>query len=387
MNRTYDVFVDNGLYILSSYLDKDIEEVVIQDIIDSTEMMANKFAKYEGCDFYKKNISMGFQNSSYTQKSSVIEQFDLVLKNIGEDEYCSICGEKHIKLMADSKYLSSMSRVFMPKIHANTFANYINNLQTVNICPVCLYLSMLSLFNCTKTSDTLTLYISDDNEFMEDYTYRKQSEMELNISTDLKFDKKNQKWFYKHIEETVEYIIHNDKMYNGYIQAISFNNSSQTEIYMDNHLSNKDVKVIKLLEEKSLLSEFKEKWLYKYFIDGKLQNNYTSYIVDFSTNKIKVSKELFNELEEAYSKLSKDKLNLIKEVCSKVYSSNCKDELKQLKGVSNINQFENLLISWSEKYKEKTDKVLFTMEEFDYICSIREYGITKNRMIIEFMSL
>ncbi|HID0768126.1 TPA: hypothetical protein ACXDAZ_002656 [Clostridium botulinum] len=401
MERSYNVFVDNGLYVLAYYLEKDIEDITIEDIKNSTELFTNKFNEYENCDYYKKNISMGFQNSAYTQglkkdkktkkvcetrAEKVKNQFDLILSNIGNDEYCTVCGQKHIKLDADYEFFKSMSRSLMPNIHANTFANYINNLQIVNICPVCLYLSMISLYNCTKTSDTLTLYVSDDTDFMEDYTYQKQLELNQNIIGQVK-ESKEQKKHYISIEETIENIIHNTKIYEGYIQAISFNNSAQVEKYIESFISNEDVNFIKTLEEKSLLSEFKEKCLFKALIDNNLQDNYLNYVFDFNKGQLKITKELFQSIEEVYNKLGSDILEFIKNICNKIHKTNTKDEIKQLKQISNLNQFEKLLLKWNEEYKSKNEDSLFTLEEFDVLCDYKKYKQIKNRMLTQFMLL
>lgn len=402
MDRTYNVFVDNGLYVLGYYLDKDIEDITIDDIKNSTEIFANKFEDYSECEYYKKNIFMGFQNSSYTQglkidkktkesietrMEKVNKQFNLMLNNIGEDEYCFICGGKHIKLDADDDYLKSMSRAFMPHIHANTFFNYTNNLQIVNICPICLYLSMISLYNCTKTSNTLTLYISDDDEFMEDYTYEKQIELSQNISMQLKEDK-NQKRFLAHMLEVVENTINSEKLYKGYIQAISFQNSAKVEEYTDKILSNKDLKFIKNLMEKSLLSEFKKEGLFKDLINEQLQDNYISCVFDFNKEKLRVSKELFMEIEEVYSKLRKEKLELIKDICNKIYDNNDKDEIQQLKNINNLTQFQELLLNWNEMYKNKKNINLFNkIEEFQGLCDYKDFKTVKNTMLMQFMLL
>ncbi|WP_243153372.1 hypothetical protein [Clostridium sporogenes] len=401
MERSYNVLIDNGLYILGHYLKKDIEDITIEDIKNSTELFANKFGEYENCNYYKKNISMGFQNSAYfqglkkdketkkvceTRVEKVKNQFDLILNNIGNDEYCSICGKKHIKLDTDINYISSATRCLMPHIHANTFANYMNNLQIINICPICLYLSMISLYNCTKTSDTLTLYISDDGDFMEDYTYQKQLELNQNIIAQAKESKK-QKKYYTSIEETIQNIIHNTKIYDGYIQAISFNNSTQVEKYIESFLSNKDINFIKTLEEKSLLSEFKEKGLFKALINNNLQSNYLNCVFDYNKGKLRISEELFHDIEEVYNKLEKDKLDLIKNICNKIHKTNIKNEIRQLKAIDSLNKFEGMLLKWNEQYLKENNNNLFTLEEFDILCDYKKYKQIKNRMLAQFMLL
>ena len=307
MNRTYNIFVDNGLYVLGYYLEKDIKDITFDDIKNSTGIIAELFKKYGECDYYKKNIDRGFHNSAYTQnlkkinktietrEEKVKRQYDLILNNLGEDEYCSICGEKHIKLNIDENYRSALSRCLMPRLHSNTFINYINNLQLVNICPICIYLSMISLFNTYKSGGNLILYNSDDNNFLEDYTYKIQSQLEQNIFINAKEPKKN-----KTITESIEDIISfNKKDYNGYIQIISFYNGGQrSEFYKEDILSKKDIVFIKKLQDKMLLSEFKLKGLFNNLIKNKLQNNYLKYVFDNKKQDFTVSIELFKEIEE-----------------------------------------------------------------------------------------
>lgn len=393
MERTYNVFVDNGLYVLGHYLQKNINDIIIEDLKNSTSLFADKFIEYENCGYYKKNIDMGFHNSAYTQatkkgntkQQNVLNQYNSILNNIGDDEFCTICGKKHIKLNPDASYLSSLSRCLMPRLHANTFVNYINNLQLVNICPICVYLSMLSLFNFNKAGASIVLYNSDDEEFMEDYTYEMQIKLVQNISMQAT-ENKDKISNTRYIENTIENILNKHKLYNGYIQAISFYNGGQSETYLENIVTKKDLNFIGKINSMSLLSEFKEKWLFSYLVEGKLQKNYLYYVSD-GEYKLKVSKELFNEIEKEYCRLSNEKLQLIKDICNKVYKTNAKNEVSQLKGVSNINQFENLLIKWNEEYKAKANQVLFEIEDFDKICNIKEYILVKNRMLVQFTLL
>jgi len=395
MDRTYNVFVDNGLYVLGNYLEKDINDITIEDVKDSTKMFSEKFIEYEGCGYYKKNIDMGFHNSSYTQKipkgvskvQNVKKQYDLILDNIGEDEYCSICGKKHIKINCNKKFLSSFSRSLMPRLHSNTFINYINNLQIVNVCPICLYLSMISLFNFSKAGNAIVLYNSDSDEFMENYTYEMQIQVIQNLLSNTP-ERKEKISNFKYIEKTIENIIHdNKKGYDGYIQAISFYNGGQSELYKENLISDKDLKFIEKLENESLLSDFKFMGLFENLIEGQLQNNYMSYVFNYNDEKLKISEELFKEIEEEYSKLNKNKLELIENICEKVYKTNNKNEVLQLKDISNLSQFEKLLVKWNENYMEKTNNILFQLNEYDEMCDFKEFQSTKNRMSIEFMQI
>lgn len=395
MNRTYDTFVDNGLYVLSYYLDKNIEEITIDNIKNSTEYFSNKFVEYEKCGFYKKNIDMGFHNSQYTQtgvkgslkKDNVLNQYNLLLNNIGDDEYCSICGEKHIKLDIDEQYNKCLTRSLMPRLHSNTFMNYTNNLQRVNVCPICLYLSMLSLFNYNKAGSDIVLYDSDDNEFMEDMTYEKQLEVKQNIAMNTK-EPKGKISNFKFIQNTIEHIINSKKLYNGYIKAVSFYNGGQSEDYSEELISKKDMIFINNLMKKSLLAEFKEKYLFNKLINNQLQTNYIPYVMDFNKGELKISKELFTEIEEVYNKLSQDKLQLVKNICKKVYSTNNKDEISQLKNISSIIDFQELLIKWSAQYEKiKHENMFDSIEDFDALCNFKEFKTIKNTMLMQFMLL
>ncbi|WP_242846379.1 hypothetical protein [Clostridium botulinum] len=397
MNRTYNIFVDNGLYVLANEIDKEIEDITLEDIKNSTDIFAKRFEDYTNCEYYKKNVSMGFQNSAYTQKLSsneknraekVQNQYNLILSNIDNDEHCSVCGEKHIKLNAQINYISSFTRCLMPHIHANTFVNYINNLQIVNICPVCLFLSMLSIFNFNKTGDRIILYNSDNNEFMKDYTYEKQIEVKRNIIMCAK-ECKEKTYYMKNITETIEKIVDEGNKYNGYIEAISFINSAQNEGYDEYLISSKDLKFMKNLTNKSLRNEFQGLGFFRDLITRRLQSNYTSCVLRNLRNSYNdnLSSKLLNEIEEEYSKLKKEKLDLIKEICEKIYETNDIDEIKELKSVDSGNKFEELLIEWNESYKDKKKEDLFDIDQYNMLVEFKEFKSTKNRMIIGFMNL
>ncbi|NFV19253.1 hypothetical protein FDF96_05095 [Clostridium botulinum] len=85
--------------------------------------------------------------------------------------------------------------------------------------------------------------------------------------------------------------------------------------------------------------------------------------------------------------MKKEKLDLIKKVCKKVYETNDIDEIKELKGVDSFNKFEELLIGWNESYKEKKKEDLFDLDQYDMLVDFKEFKSTKNRMIIGFMNL
>ncbi|AYF55446.1 hypothetical protein G8S49_11625 [Clostridium botulinum C] len=85
--------------------------------------------------------------------------------------------------------------------------------------------------------------------------------------------------------------------------------------------------------------------------------------------------------------MKKEKLQLIKKVCEKVYKINDIDEIKELKEVDSFNKFEELLIKWNDIYVNNKNKNLFDLDQYDMLVDFKEFKSTKNRMIIAFMNL
>ncbi|MCD3276687.1 hypothetical protein FDC62_11430 [Clostridium botulinum] len=85
--------------------------------------------------------------------------------------------------------------------------------------------------------------------------------------------------------------------------------------------------------------------------------------------------------------MKKEKLDLIKEICEKIYETNDIDEIKELKSVDSGNKFEELLIEWNESYKDKKKEDLFDIDQYNMLVEFKEFKSTKNRMIIGFMNL
>ena len=67
MDRSYNVFVDNGLYVLAYYLNKDINDITYQDIENSIDLMSDKIEEFVSCEKYSNLKSMCFSNSTLTQ--------------------------------------------------------------------------------------------------------------------------------------------------------------------------------------------------------------------------------------------------------------------------------------------------------------------------------
>lgn len=383
MNRTYNIFVDNGLFVLANYLNKEIEQIQIEDIINQEEVkhFSDLFDKAYETEKYRGVAFSSFQNSSYTQSTNVNKQFNDILNQIvDKGDVCSICGENTVPDY-DKVFISSLTKSMMPRLASNTFFNFSNNLKKQNVCPICLYLSMLSFFNIKSVLGQCVLFNSDNNEYLYDYTY--EHDIELNrdiISNATKYKKEKNITYRGELSKLIESKINNNKIYDGYIEIVKFYNSSQGESYDIEILNKKDISFLKELMSISLLSEFKEKGLFYNLCKGILQKNYLSCV--FQNEQLKISKELFEKIEERYCRLSEKKLELIKNVSKQVYNKLSKDILKDLKGIDKLNQFEKLLIGWIESIPE-----LMTIEEFNSLCNIKEFSSIKNRMYVELINL
>lgn len=382
MERTYNTFVDNGLFVLAYYLEKNIDEVTIEDILNSVDLMEKEIKNTLSCEKYSSMAFSSFQNSQYTQaKKKVKEQFQLILSNLGDEEYCSVCGKKHIKSHEDLKYKKALSRCLSPTLSTNTFFNYSNNLKQLNICPICIYLSMLSFLNTRPLIGLCLLMNSDDDEFMYYITKKINEEREGNIRLNAKKDKANKEInVYKLKKEFIKDIIFNENTYDGYIEATIYLNTAQNESMQQELLTKRDMEFLRMLNKKSLLSQFDEKGLFFYILNGHLRNDYLSCV--FNKDGLKVSMELFQLIEEEYNKVGKNIIELIKRICKKVFESTETKEIADLKMIQTQSDFEELLVKWRGSIDN-----LMTLEEFEMLTDYKNYRRNKNRMLIEFYEL
>ncbi|EHK2388148.1 hypothetical protein KCL52_001518 [Clostridium perfringens] len=382
MERTYNTFVDNGLFVLAYYLEKNIDEVTIEDILNSVDLMEKEIKNTLSCEKYSSMAFSSFQNSQYTQaKKKVKEQFQLILSNLGDEEYCSVCGKKHIKGHEDLKYKKALSRCLSPTLSTNTFFNYSNNLKQLNICPICIYLSMLSFLNTRPLIGLCLLMNSDDDEFMYYITKKIDEERKKNIISNAKKDKANKEInVYKLKKEFIKDIIFNENTYDGYIEATIYLNTAQNESMQQELLTKRDMEFLRMLNKKSLLSQFDEKGLFFYILNGHLRNDYLSCV--FNKDGLKVSMELFQLIEEEYNKVGKNIIELIKRICKKVFESTETKEIADLKMIQTQSDFEELLVKWRGSIDN-----LMTLEEFEMLTDYKNYRRNKNRMLIEFYEL
>lgn len=310
MNRSYDALVDAGLFVVARYYDKDIEDVTIEDIRNSLDFFEDRWKKAKEIKCYSSLAFSLFQNSALTQKNmNLSDKCNKILDTLGEDEVCTVCGERHIDI---AKYTSDevdISKTFRSGLPSSKFYNFSNNLTFVNVCGVCLVLSLLSIFNTKMAGGQGIITISDNDEYMYDMTYKNWEEMDNNILSEVKEEKVK---YTEAIKEIIKNAVSNNKIYEGYIKIIAYRNSARDESYTEYEVLNEELLLINTLLEKSLYDEANEKGIIMGIISGKIKRNYLKYVS--KNNEIIVSKELLNIIERKYDKMDRKSSELIKEV-------------------------------------------------------------------------
>lgn len=252
MERTYNPMIDNGLFIAEYYLEIPYEDITIDLLFNNIEMFSQKLAEtIELDDFYRRIAYSTHINSCLTQvprnrsrQSIIYKQLEEVLDNIGNDKNCFCCGEKQVNIdfKTDRRYLYGLV--------SQTFYNSANNLQTVDLCPVCVFLSLLSLLNIQKIGMP-TLYISDSDKFMRYITKEIQnllkSEKDIASFLDVKSELKST------VLVNLALLDFEDM---GYLSQFCFQNSGQIVNDVERFLNKKDLELLITLNEKDLLEEF-----------------------------------------------------------------------------------------------------------------------------------
>ncbi|HBE9429204.1 hypothetical protein [Clostridioides difficile] len=385
MDRSYNVFVDNGLYVLAYYLNKDINDITYQDIENSIDLMSDKIEEFVSCEKYSNLKSMCFSNSTLTQpkgKVTLNEKLKGFVKNQG-DEYCSLCGQYKAKVKIEDKEYN-IGRSYMPNLVANTFYNFSNNFQGLNVCPYCLVLTMYSILNC-RVSRYAFLYNSTSSEFMEDYTFRIQKE---NL-TDVELGAKKEKEKYS-IVKLLESLVCKYNLFDGDIEQYMFNNSGQSQDIQVNRIKNKYVNLLIKLQEKALLSNFEKLHLDRYILNGTLESNYLREIYKVKKEEKMDEKEQknFDELviflNREVNVLKKVKIDIIKKLTDKLKTSNLDiDKIyKELKMLGKFYAYEDWLVNLNEMYYEKTGEKLFEAEDYIELDDIRSFRQIKNLILV-----
>lgn len=374
MDRTYDVFVDNGLFVLAYYLNKEIEDITDEDIFNNIDMMCDKIMEFVNCEKYSNLKSMMFANSTLTQtksKSTVNDYLNNFYKTKG-NEICSCCGNKR----ADVKN-KDLNRSYLPNRVANTFYNFSNNLSSVNICGICAILTMFSILNA-RVYGLAYLYNSDNNDFLYDYTYERQEENKRDILLDSKKDKES----ISNVD-ILENLLNGNKLYDGYIQIYKFNNSGQTQDLEIEDINSNNVRLLSNIIKSGLLNEFKEYGLMYYLIKGNLQNVYLSKITD--DENLKCSIELFRMLNREVNNLGEEIKNTILSISNKLINEDRIKIIKKIKLIKSFRDFEQLLIEIADTYNDKYGEALYTLDEYMLLDNRLKYNQIKNLLIVSLM--
>lgn len=335
MNRTYMPMIDNGLFVAEYYLGKPYTEITIDDLFNNTELFASKIADLiETTEFYRKIVYSTHMNSSFTQTSKkkskdtmIAEQFKFLLESVGHDKNCIYCGKEQVNLELN------IDRKFMYGLISQTFYNSANNLQTVDICPICAYLSMISILNIQKIGMP-TLYISDSDDLMRSITKNAQELItdKHNLDDKINIDSKLK------ASRLVELCLDNSNITIGYVTQFCFQNAGQMVNDIERTLYRKDIGFLNKLKTEELLDEFMSLGFH-----NRLALNLPIRISDIS-----ISPRLFKILEDF--ELKEEEKNIVEYATKALLEiEDVERILKELKLCSSKARFNNFILNYSEK--------------------------------------
>lgn len=388
-----NVFERNGKYVLAYYLDKDVEEITHDDVCDNIDVMVDRIAEFLKCDKYSNILCMRFSPNSkfgYSAKSideSKIQNFKNILKefkdNEGEDA-CCICGNHHANVSLDI-----IGRNYYPNLASRTLYNYSNGFKGVNICPYCVILSVYSVLN-TRVNGDLYLYNSNNQDFMYKYTEVKQEEIDMeiglssNCNTTIKSKNENGDSMSK-IDVLVN-LISNNMLFNDFIEIYEYNNSHSQDTIgnLRNseqlYLYGKQSKLIRKLNNKSLLDEFKKLHLSELLLNDNIKS-FLNYIYDWDKECIKCSNELFNFLKGEVLNMDEKTMDIINKVVNGLKCIGNKNKIiHELRVCSNLPNFKDFLM----KHLCNKD-IEITMEDYNIVTNRFKYKDIKNLIIIELL--
>ena len=386
MKRTYNVFVDNGLFILAYYLDKEIEDITEQDIEDNIEKMSERIFDFTGCEKYANLKSMVFPNSALTQSGQGHKELSESIKSsfkLKETDTCCRCGKGKVNIF------NLINKTYVPGIVSLTMYNYSNNLQGINICSHCLALTVFSILNCRVIQDVI-LYNHTDDEFMYDYTEKIQEQNNRDILSNAAKDEKKEATRVDLIKEM--WGIKVNKYYNGSLEQVGFNNIGLgMPTFETRGLDYKDIEMFNKLKVNGLWEEFTtpEYYLLINMLEGRLTDSYMRNVIKFDkTNnrfEIKCSKELLGFLNKEVNRLNTKTIELIDQVCDGVVElKKIQESYKTLKYLKEgISPFEDFLIDTLGCYLELTGEKLFNSDELLVLTNRMKYRSVKNLMIVK----
>jgi len=351
MKRTYHYQVDNGLFVLENIIKKPYSEITIQDLFENNKIISAKIQsaiKSEGVDICQ---ALTHFNSILTQtksKKSIEEVMRELLNNISNHKYCIICGEKQVNtnIEVDRKYIANLV--------SQTFFNHASNLKHVDICPICVYLSLISVLNNQRIGSAI-LYNSDSDEAMRYITNQQQLKIDKNQLIDVKIKKTD-----NYIETCLNIKRIQDMFNSNYLSQHCIANG-QNVFYDEKVLNRKDYNLLSDLKSSQLLHEFIELGLFYNLIN---KSSFTNTLLKYNKN---CSKELY-ELLEDYEMTEKQK-EIVNKICIKLLESEDSKELsKQLRCCDNKSKFQDFLL----KYQESLN-ILSNLDEMEEVLNFRKW--------------
>jgi ribosomal protein L7Ae-like RNA K-turn-binding protein len=364
MNRTYNPFVDNGLFVASYYLSEEkneevkISDIKMEDILNEKflEKIAEIIADLLTIPLYDSMARVTFNNSSYTQggkntykKNSILEDFRLLKKSVASDKVCTICDEKKVNI----NFVPN--RKNLPGIIADTFFNSANNLRHIDICSHCLLLGMFSFLNVLKAKGYI-IYESDNDYFLHNFT----EEMQL-IHSKMAFIKEETPMenLYRKTKEAIEH------QEDYYIQQIRFANG-QSVSYEVITVHNFYIRFFRRLMKENLLHEI-QGYPFSIIVRGRdlliaMANSVEP--MDLSMNLLKLYAEEVLELNS---------IELVHKVAKKLLKLHDRDSLmKILKINDNFQKYSDFILEEQNKAldEENVGALYDTMDEYKELANL-----------------
>lgn len=357
MNRTFNFQVDNGLFIAEYYLGKEYQDITLLDLSENIDLFTEKLYGYNEMSTlsYSSHLNTALtQGKGQERKNRIKSQLELLLNSIGEDKNCMVCGEKTVNTSIDLPYSSFMYGL----ASHNNFMNRGNNLKTVDVCPVCLFYSMLSFLNTQKISYPF-VYLSDSDEFMREITERNQEEISKNIMVDIKQTEMAQNFIpiMSELMGSKEEGVYEDL---NYISLVQYSNG-KTNRYHETEIPMETLNFLLKLKDRGLIVEFYNLKLFSTIMRGQ---NLLSRISGVK----EVSIKLYDMIKE--EAMTKNEIQLIEGFAFKLMNHyGAEGVLKELKSTTSQRGFRELLI----KYTNDIDLGLSLMEIDMFVQRYKEY--------------
>ncbi|MFA7689130.1 MAG: hypothetical protein WCX96_03485 [Bacilli bacterium] len=360
MNRTHNPQIDNGLFVAEYYLKKDYKNITIEDLKENNELLCKILEN----TLKNKNITTceytTHLNSALTQpKQKILTQMSWLLDSIRNDKYCILCGEKTVNISIE------IDRRYLEGIVSQTFFNHANNLNTVDVCPKCLYLSMLSVLNTQKIGSCI-LYISDNDNFMRDVTKDIQLKITKQSLCELKSVEKDTSF----ISACIDILNKQDIYDTNYIIQYCFVNG-QNIYQAEKTIKTDQINLIRDIKSEGLLSEFISLNLFNNIYNN---NSFVKSLINLYNYNKKCSKELSEILEEY--EMSENEKKLVLKITNKLQEISIDKLKKELKLCDNKNKFESFLMKYQEEIKLFDD-----LNDIEEILSYKKWERYKNYIL------